>query len=328
MNVRRGGFSLLEMLAVVLLTSVVIGVALNHYVSMSRAIERASEHTRGVRRAAALLDRVARDLESTEFHKPPEGEDPFNNSYVFIGLSRRGELGADRLKFVSRGRRLRASEGHESDQELVVYCLREDLEAGYQLMRWSSPRLPESWDDSMPCEEDEGARLLADGLADFGLRFIDSAGQPQSEWDAAQLLDADEIPLAVDILVAMADDDAEYRRRVLLPVPALDMEELLDPASLVSGGSGEEAQGEQTDADGNGEPDDEDDRITCRETPCAQMTACQVLSCRENIGRWNTSIDTMLKDEMSLQRPYCSWRASMGLNRTMVDLLVENTACR
>ena len=56
----RAGFSLLEVLAVVLLTSVVIGGALNHYVDLSRASQRAMEHTRGIRRATAVLDRIAR----------------------------------------------------------------------------------------------------------------------------------------------------------------------------------------------------------------------------------------------------------------------------
>ena len=45
---RQGGFTLLEVLAVVLLTSIVIGVALNHYVNLSRASQRARVSPGGV----------------------------------------------------------------------------------------------------------------------------------------------------------------------------------------------------------------------------------------------------------------------------------------
>ena len=54
-------FTLLEVMAVLLLTSIVIGVALNHYIDLNRASERALGMTRSLRRSVALLDRVARE---------------------------------------------------------------------------------------------------------------------------------------------------------------------------------------------------------------------------------------------------------------------------
>ena len=68
----RAGFSLLEVLAVVLLTSIVIGAVLNHYVNINRASERATVQTERVRRSAAILDRVARgeEIVVTRHDKP------------------------------------------------------------------------------------------------------------------------------------------------------------------------------------------------------------------------------------------------------------------
>ena len=105
--------------------------------------------------------------------------------------------------------------------------------------------------------------LLADGLASFGVRFIDELGEQTSSWDSSQLIESSELPLAVEIEVALldpeGDPDAEpqpYSRRVLLPVRPLDLEELLDPNSLVSGGEGSEADEEAEEARKESEGDD------------------------------------------------------------------------
>jgi type II secretory pathway component PulJ len=342
---RRSGFSLLEVLAVVLLTSLVIGVALNHYVNLESATTRAGELTRDVRLATAILDRLARDFESAVFVKPRPGEDPFANQYVFVAESSGSELGADRIKFVTRGNEPRGETGHESDLEVVAYTVQPDpegLEGDLRLMRWSQPRLPpEGHDISMPGDESEGARPLAEGLASFGVRFVDEAGGELSEWDAAQLTEQQELPVAVEIELALRDPDADpelgvepphYFRRVLLPVAALDLQELFDPTSAVSGGSGAEGQ-EKDDQEGDGDEDGEDVAdgemdVPCMSSPCAGMTACQVIGCQSRLGQHNRSIDLLIESEMRLNRPYCAFRASLGLQRTLVALLVPNPACR
>ncbi|NRA98165.1 MAG: prepilin-type N-terminal cleavage/methylation domain-containing protein, partial [Planctomycetes bacterium] len=140
---RTYGFTLLEVLAVLLLTSLVIGVALNHYIDLNRASERALNSTRNIRKAAALLDRVSRDLEGTVLIQKPPEVDPLAHPWIFYGESLRETEGADHLKFMTRGRRPRDQAAKESDQEVVVYVLRhsEEDEDRFQLMRWTSPRL-------------------------------------------------------------------------------------------------------------------------------------------------------------------------------------------
>lgn len=323
----------------VLLTSLVIGIALNHYVNLENATRRAGEKTRDLRQATAILDRLARDFESVVFVKPPEGEDPYENPYVFVGESRNSEIGADRIKFVTRGHVLHGNTGHESDLEVVAYTVQQDPDAGLRLMRWSQPRLPaDGHDVSMPSEESEGARPLAEGLSRFGVRFIDEEGGELREWDAAQLVEQQELPVAVEIELALGDPETEvgeepelYRRRVLLPVASLDLAELFNPISLVSGGSGspEDEAAEENGEDGEG-ADSPQARIDerCKASPCAAMTACQVVGCQARLGQHNQSIDLLLESEIRLNRPYCAFRASLGTQRDLVALLVPNPACR
>jgi type II secretory pathway component PulJ len=326
---RRAGFSLLEVLAVVLLTSLVIGVALNHYVNLSRASQRATEHTRGIRRATAVLDRIARDFESTVLVAKEPEMDPLDHPWIFLGESRRSEVGADHLKFVTRGHEPRRTAAHESDLEVVAYSLRHGEEGDLELLRWSSPRLPESLDREIPNDESQGAVLLADDVASFGVLFIDELGGQTSSWDSSQLTESSELPLAVEIQVALLDPegdrDAEpqpYSRRVVLPVRPLDMQELLDPNSLVSGGEGDEeegAGGEDLKKEGGGK-----NIKDCSEGPCGGMTVCQALNCQAKVGTLGPSMNIMLEELMQRPAWFCIWRAE----HPQLQFLIDNRECR
>jgi hypothetical protein len=78
-------------------------------------------------------------------------------------------------------------------------------------------------------------------------------------WDSSQLIESSELPIAVEIEVAMATDDGSepvpYRRRVLLPVRPLDLVALLDPQA--DDEANDEAAGEDEDgADGDSRNED------------------------------------------------------------------------
>jgi prepilin-type N-terminal cleavage/methylation domain-containing protein len=330
----RGGFTLLEVLAVVLLTSIVIGAALSHYVNLSRATERASEHTRGVRKAAALLDRLTRDFEGVVLESKPPEVDPLSHPWVFCGEAHQSELGSDHLEFVTRSHRPRASAAHESDLATVAYALRpaEDAQS-FELLRFSSPRLPEPGCNpgGLTADASGGARLLADGILSFGVSFVDEAGARQPTWDSSQLVESGELPAAVEIELALADDlptaegglPPSYRRTVVLPVAPYDLAELLDPTSLLSGGTGEQAQEEE-----EGDEDDEEGSSSqaCRETPCAGQPACSVINCQGKLGLLGESMDMLLRQTISANPEFCAWR--FGIPRQVRPALIDNPACR
>jgi type II secretory pathway component PulJ len=232
-GVRAGGFTLIELLAVVGFTAVLLVFAANFYLEITRASGAATARTRDSRRAVALLDRVARDLEATVLVRKPEGVDPLFHPWVFLAEDRDGEEGAEHLKFVTRSRVLRSTALHESDLEMVSYALREGEDGGLELLRWSSPRLPEELDRSFPAGEAEGTELFAADLASFGVRLMNDSGEWVSEWDSSTLIDSSELPVAAEISVAVLPEGdplaepAVYLRRVLIPVRPLDLEALL-----------------------------------------------------------------------------------------------------
>jgi hypothetical protein len=292
------------------------------------------EHTRGIRRATAILDRIARDFESTVLVAKEPEMDPLDHPWIFLGESRRSDVGADHLKFVTRGHQPRRTAAHESDLEVVAYSLRHGEEGDFELLRWSSPRLPESLDREIPNDESQGAVLLAGDVASFGVQFIDELGGQTSSWDSSQLTESSELPLAVEIEVALfdpeGDPDAEpqpYSRRVVLPVRPLEMQELLDPNSLVSGGEGSEAdeegeEGEEGEA-GEGETTGAGHR-RCKATPCANMTMCQAINCQAKIGLYGQSMDMFLEDVIEHPRWFCTFYD----DHPSFHYLIDNPACR
>ncbi len=249
----RAGFTLIEMLAVVGFTAVLMLFAVDFYIEITRASQAATAQTRSGRRAAAILDRIARDLEGAVLVQKPEELDPLSHPWIFLAEDRGGAEGAERLKFVTRSRLLRSAAPHESDLEVVAYVVRPGEDEGIELLRWSSPRLPEELDRSFPAGEVDGAVRFADGLASFGVTFMDDSSQWKSEWDSSTLTDSSELPLAAEISLAILtqDDLPEgesprlYQRRVLLPMRPFDLEALL--------AAGPGAEGEEEDEERDGE---------------------------------------------------------------------------
>jgi len=263
-NREPGGFTLLEVMGVVLVTSIVIGFATDYYIDLSRATARASENIRDIRHATAILDRVARDFESAMLVVKPPEVDPLAHPWLFIAESQISESGADHLKFVTRNFQPRRTGEHESDLIMVAYTLKSsEYDDTLELYRWTSTQLPESLDRDFPSEQDEASVLLAEGLLDFGVTLF---GEDQSEsdsWDSTTMLGSSTLPTAVQLTVAIAprdasdpDDVPRYRKTVLLPMRPLDIAAMLQP-------EGAEGADDESDAEG----DDDSDSGEAKENP-------------------------------------------------------------
>ena len=238
---RRSGaaFTLLEVLGVVLLTALVFTAAVNFYRDLSRKSTHAVELTRDVRFASMILDRVARDLEGTVLVKKPEAKDPLEHPWVFLAVARDEGLGADQIKFMTRSHVPRAGSLHESDFEVVAYMLHRDRDGTLELLRWSSPQLPDGLDRSFPSDPADGALVLARGIEQFGVRLLGADGKWKSTWDSSEVADADQLPLAAEISLTLVEDPppdrqraeppAPYVRRVLIPLRPLDLDKMLHP---------------------------------------------------------------------------------------------------
>lgn len=314
MRTDRAAFTLLEVLAVVLLTALVLGVALDFTVDLSRASTRAADGTRELRRATAVLDRVASDLQRSVLVRKPEETDPLEHPWIFLGEARGSGTGADHLKFVTRGHVPRGTAARESDLEVVAYAVRRSPDDSLDVLRWSSPRLPDGLDREVPDDEDRGAMLLASGLVGFGVTFIDDLGERVTTWDSSTLAQSGQLPAAAEIEVAVADpNDPEappltVRRTVLLPLRPFDLQELFDPLAAASGGSaGDDDEGEGS-----------EDLVACEEGPCKNMTVCQAIDCNADLAG--------LESLRSFgDQSYCRFRARIPLS---LRSAVVNPACR
>jgi prepilin-type N-terminal cleavage/methylation domain-containing protein len=236
------GFTLLEVMAVVALIGVVFFVALNFYMDLANASTRASNHTRGIRRASAILDRVARDIEGAMLLVKPPEMDPVDFPWIFLGETRLGGDASERLKFVTRNHNPTRTDAAETNLATVAYIVESHPDDSIALYRWTSPHLPDGLDKSFPRENDDGVFLLAEGLRSFGFTFLDEGGELRSEWDSSTLLQSSSLPSAVEIqLSLMAEETSDeeeppiYRRRVLIPVRPLDLAALADPNDPIFG---------------------------------------------------------------------------------------------
>ena len=253
---RGAGFTLIEVLAATLLTSIVIGIAVSLYINLSNAATVATVRTREARNATVILDRVARDLEGAFLLDKPDEVDPLEHPWFFVAESRESLDGSDRLKFVTRNYRSSRAEGHVSDVGVVSYALYSDSgdpADGFALVRADSPRLPEGLDRTIPVLEDEGAVLVADGIDSFGVRFLREDETWVEEWDSSQVEESSSLPVAAEIRVALANGSDStvldsvpevFSRRVMLPIRPLSINLVVQQATILAAQTAPDAESE------------------------------------------------------------------------------------
>lgn len=245
-------FTLIEMLASIFLTSIVISVAVGFYINLSRATEAATLRLRESRHAATILDRVARDLQSAMLLVKPADMDPLEHPWIFLAEASLLEEGADRIKFISRSaQRSRASSENPSDLRMLSYLLApsEQQEGLFELYRFADPGLPEGLDRDFPDIDDPGARLVARDIESFSLRFRRGGGDWLDSWDSSTLVASGELPDEIEIRIALAsemesesdelEDDPPanlHTRRITLRMRPIDLEQQLEQVIAAAGG--------------------------------------------------------------------------------------------
>lgn len=233
----QNGFTLIETLAAILLTALVLTVAVRFYLDLSSAGNAAAKLTRDARRANAILDRIAHDLEMAYLLRKATDADPLTHPWVFLGERTGVDATASRIKFFTRHHRPRGSNVHESDLAFVAYFLDDNTKLGHNLLRWSHAQTPETLERDFPSAIADGVVVLADDLHSLAFRFLDLDGKWQEEWDSSQMTQSGQLPLAVEITLELLPPEVErsdaevilgpYSRYVLLPVPPLNMEAVL-----------------------------------------------------------------------------------------------------
>ena len=199
----RAAFTLIEVLAAVFLTAVVMTVAIAFSVNLNDSADAAAQKARQGRQALAVLDRVARDLEGAYLLSKPESLDPLGNPWIFVADSQTGDSASDRLQFVTRSYRPSNPLEHGSDLAVVSYLLHASPDApGFDLLRSVSPGLPAGQNREFPSASDEAFILLAEGIDHFGLRFMSADFEWFEAWDSTQLEQSSALPRAAEIAIA------------------------------------------------------------------------------------------------------------------------------
>lgn len=248
---QRQGFTLIEVLAAVFLTAVVMTVAIAFFVNLSDSTDAAAEKARQGRLALSVVDRIARDLEGSYLLAKPPDVDPLSHPWVFVAESHELDPGADRLRFVTRNHRPRNDLDHGSDLAMVTYLLAPGGNAtGFDLLRAVSPGLADELDGDFPSADDERFMLVAEGIEHFALQFMGPDMEWVDDWDSSQLERSGQLPIAASIEIAtlrpsegeadteafenFGDTNSEeneatvYIRQVRLPMKPVNLAELLD----------------------------------------------------------------------------------------------------
>ena len=236
-NPRQPGFTLIEVLAAVFLTSMVITFAVSFYIDLANLSQRAIARTRENLQAASALDRIGRDLANTAFWLKAEEADPFTHPWSFQAESRFSFDGSDTIRFNTRSKSPGEGTFHDSDLLQVVYQVTSEEDGSLTLFRWSSPGLPVSYEGGYPSVDDERSFVVSEGLGSLTLRFLGSEGEWVSSWDSSQLENSEALPIAVEIDISIwkeqdsedwnDEDQKHFTKQVVLYQRPVDLNEMI-----------------------------------------------------------------------------------------------------
>ena len=278
---RKAAFTLIEVLAAVFLTALVMSVAISFFVNLSDSTEEAARKTRQGRQALAVLDRVARDLEGAYLVSKPSALDPLSHSWSFVAESEVGDSASDHVRFVSRSHRPRNRLDHGSDLAVINYALDSgDGAPGFDLLRSVSPGLPSDSAEAFHSDPDESFVVVAESVQHFGLYFMSEDLEWHDAWDSTQLEQSSALPRAAKIEIAylpkpvhgggdldradLAEGAARiYTRQVRLPMQAVNLAAILSEASKENAEVTEEE--EDFEADEAEPPDDSQEQADLSE---------------------------------------------------------------
>ena len=268
-NPRQPGFTLIEVLAAVFLTSMVITFAVSFYIDLANLSQRAIARTRENIQAANTLDRIGRDLANTAFWVKAEEADPLTHPWSFQAESRFSFDGSDVIRFNTRSKSPGEGTFHDSDLLQVVYQVASEEDGSLTLFRWSSPGLPVAYEDGYPSVDDERSFVVSEGLGSLSLRFLGSEGEWLPAWDSSQLEESGTIPVAVEIDISIWNeqdsedwneyDQKHFTKQVVLHQRPVDLSEMIrkrDEANADQAGGGLGAQQQGVDGDSTEEGDD------------------------------------------------------------------------
>ena len=254
---RQQGFTLIEVLAAFFMTTVILVFVAGIFRENGRQRSAASELLRVETTATAALELLAQDLEGALFVARPPTRDPRDHPWVFIA-DRNTDLGATQLRFTTQNvPRSNLGENASTWVEVAYFLVEDEFEndqetdgPSFTLWRWRSNRPPSVSNQRFPDADDLGSARIAEGIANFGVTFLDADGGSVDEWDSTLSVGASPMPIAAEIRLVLYRDARSgesdqstlqipgktYERHVSLPMHRpIDLAALLEAAAGESG---------------------------------------------------------------------------------------------
>ena len=235
----RLGFTLIEVMAAIFLTAMVITFAVSFYVDLSNASQRALAQTQKSLKVASVADRLNRDLSNATMLVKADGDDPMSHPWFFVAESHNAFDGSDLIKFNARSNSPGDGAFHVSDLIQVSYRTAVEEDGSLTLYRWTSPGTSLGYEPGYPSVDDERSYVVAEGLGSFALRFLDAEGEWQPSWDSTVAEKSAELPNAVEIHVTLWSEDLDdewsasqvegngYSKQVTLHQRPLDLNKMI-----------------------------------------------------------------------------------------------------
>ena len=258
MNPRaRAGFTLLELLIAIGVTAMLVTAAVQAYVSISRAQERALGGQARDHTARVLLDRIERELEGSLLVVRSEEEDRLGHPYLFIGDDRVFGTGdSDALRFITLTPARAPGAEINGGIRMVSYGLQPGEGEGLDLLRVEEP-LPRGLEKRISLED---GQVVVEQVASFRLRYQnEDTGEWVERWDSTDIALLDQLPEAVEISVQLyepkedeqPEPGLEQQRVARLRMRPFDRKQLLRAL--------EDDEDEEEDAGDEFDDDDDDD---------------------------------------------------------------------
>ena len=327
-TLREYGFTLIEVLAAIFLTSIIIAFAVGFYINISDSSSRATKIMRDGIRATAILNRISRDLDGVALMAKPEETDPLDHPWYFVAESDFAYDGSDRIKFISRSHTPTAQSTHSSDLVQIAYQIFVEEDESLSLYRWTSPSLAEGYEPAFPRIDDERNFIVAEGLSSIAFRFLTQDEEWVDSWDSTQIENSGQLPRAVEVEVSLLPDghdneeeeeqDLErYSRQLNIRTQTIDLEAMKlalaesEASSFMGGGRRAVDDEEEVDLDGDGIPDPKPETNNATPTPgsvaeCIRQNwnECSDRFGTANCSQWST-LDQIQISSFGIDFPWC-----------------------
>lgn len=219
----RDGFTLIEILVAIAMTSVIMLVAIQIFRQVTQAQDRARPDRSRDLTALVFLDRIERELIGTTLRIKPEDVDRLSFPWMFAAEDRVFDSNdSDAVRFITQSP-ARAPGRRDGGLRVVQYAVAEAREddTRLDLFRFEE-RLPPNLQKQIQVAD--GASVLEDVYA-FRLRFGDPDGWLDS-WDSTAIATLDRLPESVEVGIQLYEEDdvgewapgPEHTRVVELPL--------------------------------------------------------------------------------------------------------------